>query len=241
MKEMVFGRHSVLEILKAQRPVNKVLLARGVRGKGVSEIKWLARQAGVPFLWVDRKKINQLLPGKSHQGVLAFISPRSYATMEDILHPPLERKVFCIVDEMMDPGNLGAIIRTARAFNIDAVIISRRRASPVTSTVSKASGGAVEHIPVVRVGNIVRAMERLKEMNFWSVGADPGGEIPLERFRFPLPLVLILGNEEKGLRALVKERCDFLVRIPMNKGMDSLNVSLAGGIFFYELYRQKYG
>lgn len=237
--EIVFGRHPVVEMLKVSRLTNKILLAKGIHGKEVEDIKSLARKAKVPFFWVERRRINKLCPGENHQGVVAFSAPRAYANLKEIITPPLKDKVLCILDQIMDPGNLGAIIRTGVAFGINGIILASRRSSPITASAVKASAGAVEWMPVVRVSNTIRTLEKLKELGFWSVGADPQGVQRIEKFVFPKPLVLVMGNEKAGLRPLVKKRCDYLVQIPISNYVDSLNLSLASGIFFYEVFRQK--
>lgn len=241
-EEFVAGRNSVLEALKSGRPVNKVLVAKGERAGSLREIIGQARAAGLVVQEVEAAKLAELTGGLRHQGVVAMVPPVAYAEVEDILakaralgEPPF----LVLLDELEDPHNLGAILRTADAAGVHGVLIPKRRSAPLTAVVAKTSAGAVEHVPVARVGNVVQTIESLKKMGLWVAGADMDGDRPYYQADLSGPLLVVVGGEGRGLSRLAKEACDFLVRIPMKGKITSLNASVACSLLLYEVFRQR--
>ncbi|MCL6517307.1 23S rRNA (guanosine(2251)-2'-O)-methyltransferase RlmB [Alicyclobacillus sp.] len=236
---VVVGRHPVLEALKAGRPINKVMVADTAEGGSLVEILSRARAAGVVVQTVPRQTLARMF-GDAHQGVAAYVAPRAYVELDDVLaretgHPPL----IVLLDEVSDPANFGAILRTAEATAVQGVVIPKRRAVPLTESVAKAAAGAVEYVPVARVTNLVQAMERLKAAGYWLVGADVGGGHNYTEVDYRGSVALVIGAEGKGLSRLVKEHCDYLVRLPMLGRLQSLNASVAAGVLLYEVVRQR--
>ncbi len=236
---ILVGVNPVREALKSGRPVDRVLLARGERGAGTGEIMSLARERGVPVLKVDRARLDTLSGGSRHQGVLAYAAAREYASVEDILGGAGDLPLLLLLDEINDPQNLGAILRTAGAAGVNGVVIPRRRSVSLTPAVARVSAGAVEYVPVARVANLAQTIEMLKERGLWVVGADPGGPDLYWDARLDGPLALVVGGEDKGLGRLVREKCDLLVRLPMTGRINSLNASVAAALVIYEVLRQR--
>ncbi|MEW6662233.1 MAG: 23S rRNA (guanosine(2251)-2'-O)-methyltransferase RlmB [Bacillota bacterium] len=242
MNDLVEGKNAVLEALRANRPINKVLVAEGVNPRGMQEIYRLAREQGVPVQLVDRKKLDALARSQSHQGVIAQASPKAYVDLEDILaaaalspRPPL----LVLLDDLEDPHNLGSILRSADAAGAHGVVIPRRHGAPLTGAVAKASAGAVEYVPVARVGNMAQTIDYLKGKGIWVAGATMEAVKPHYEEDFSGPLALVIGGEGKGLGRLIKEKCDFLVRIPMQGKLNSLNAAVAASILLFEVVRQR--
>ena len=239
---VVFGRHPVLEVLKGKLPVYKIQIQEDSSGSVISHILNNAEANRVEIEKVSRQELDSKFPGENHQGVTAFLSSYEYVPVEEILH--CSRKAdklpfLVMLDHIQDPHNLGAVLRTASASGVDGVIIPRDRACEVTPSVFKASAGALAHVPVARVTNLPRELERLKKEGLWIMGGEMSGDMPFFEADLHLPLVLVLGSEGRGLSRLVKEKCDFLLHIPMEKSIASLNVAVAGGIIIYEVYRQR--
>ncbi|MBX6352482.1 MAG: 23S rRNA (guanosine(2251)-2'-O)-methyltransferase RlmB [Thermoflavifilum sp.] len=237
--EVLYGRHPVLEALKAGRPLNKLWLAEGAEGGSLAEILARAREQGVIIQRVPRQRLARLA-GENHQGVVAFIAAHEYATLNDVMqrdtgHAPL----VVLLDELSDPHNLGAIVRSAEAAGAQGVVVPRRRSVPLTQTVAKAAAGALEYLPVARVPNLVQAMERLKEAGYWVYGADAGAARLYTEVDLRGATAIVIGAEGKGLSRLVKERCDDLVKLPMLGRVGSLNASVAAGVLLYEAVRQR--
>ncbi|MBX5494900.1 MAG: 23S rRNA (guanosine(2251)-2'-O)-methyltransferase RlmB [Bryobacteraceae bacterium] len=232
---ILLGIHPVREALRAGSPLDRVLVAKGARGPRIQEIIELSRQASVPVRFEPREALDRMTKGAAHQGVVAVGSARGYADLEDVANA----RLLVLLNGVEDPHNLGAIIRTANAAGADAVIIPERRAAGLTETVAKAAAGALEHVPVVRVGNVNQALERLKERGFWIYGLDESGPAVYDEIEYLEPAVVVLGGEGKGLHQLVKKHCDFLVRIPMAGKIPSLNVSVAAGIVLFQICRRK--
>ncbi len=243
MADIIEGRNPVIEALRTGRPINKVLLARNVKFQpAVAEILELSKLRKVPVEYVERRFIDRLSPTSSHQGVIAYASVKEYVDLEDLLTISREKNespLFCILDGIEDPQNLGAIIRTAAASGTHGVIIRSRRAVGLTAAVAKASAGAVEYVPVARVSNISQAMIALKRSGVWVIGIDQTGEIPYIQVDFKLPTAVVIGSEGKGLSDLVKKRCDSLASIPMTEITTSLNASIAAALVMYEAFRQR--
>jgi 23S rRNA (guanosine2251-2'-O)-methyltransferase len=233
---IIVGVHSVLEALRAGRSLDRVLVARGAAGQRLQEIIDLCRSASVAVRFEARGSLDRLAGDTAHQGVVALGAAHRYAALEEVA---AGAKMLVVLDGVEDPHNLGAVIRTVHAAGADAVVIPERRAAGLTEVVGKAAAGAIEHLPVVRVGNINRTLEGLKERGFWIYGLDEQGDLLYDQIDYAVPAVLVLGGEGQGLHRLVKERCDFLVRIPMAGRISSLNVSVAAGVALFEWKRRQ--
>lgn len=239
--EIVYGRNSVGELLKADKPINKILFQSEGTGTHYQELIEYARNQKVPFQFVEKAALDRLTGHAKHQGVLAYIAPREYAEVEDILslaRSKGEEPFILVLDEIEDPHNLGALIRTVDAVGAHGVIIPKRRSVGLTGTVAKTSAGAVEHVLVARVTNLVQTLQDLKKEGCWVAGAEAGGT---EAFSSDLtgPRVLVIGSEGKGISRLVREACDIMVSLPMQGKINSLNASVAGSILLYEVLRQR--
>lgn len=241
MDDVIAGRNPVREALKTNRPINKIMIAGNVLTGPLREIFAKAREKNIPVQRADRRRLDKFAAGVSHQGVVALVAAGEYVGVEDILASvkPGEAPFIFVLDEIHDPHNLGAILRTAHAAGIHGVIIPRRRSAPLTPAVARASAGAVEHVPVARVANIVQTINILKEKGLWVAGADARGSEIFWDARLDGPLALVVGGEDKGLGRLVKERCDVLVRLPMTGRAHSLNASVAAALLAYEVLRQR--
>jgi 23S rRNA (guanosine2251-2'-O)-methyltransferase len=227
---VLIGVHPIVEALRAKRPLERILIAKGAGGHRLQEVIDLARNAGTPVRFEDRGALDRLAGVKSHQGVVALGSEKKYAELEDVA-PTAELLV--VLDGVEDPHNLGAIIRTAHAAGAGAVVIAERRAAGLTETVAKAAAGALEYIPVVRAVNINQTLRTLKDDGYFVYGLDEAGEQLFDRVDWPPRAVIVMGAEGKGLHELVKRNCDALVRIPMAGKIASLNVSVAAGIVLF--------
>lgn len=234
----IFGRHPVKEALRSGRAANTLFIAEGVRMGGMSPLVAMAKQAGIPVKFVPRRKLDQLSEGSPHQGVGLSVSAVEYADLDAILDS-CETPFLILLDEVEDPHNLGAIIRTADATGAHAVVIPKRRACGITPTVVKASAGAVEYVPVCRVGNLAETISELTERGVWVFGLHPEGERDFRQVDWKGPCALVVGSEGKGLRELTKKRCDELVSLPSAGRLASLNASVAAGIAMYEVYSQR--
>jgi 23S rRNA (guanosine2251-2'-O)-methyltransferase len=237
------GRNPVLEALQAGQPVNKVMLAKGAQGGPVNQIVSLCKQRGVTLQWVDRLALDRVseTSGK-HQGVIAELAAVDYADLEDVLAQAKESGrdlLLVLLDGVEDPHNLGSIIRTAEAAGAHGVIVPRHRAVGVTAAVARASAGAIAHLPVVRVTNLVETCRSLKEAGAWVVGAEAEAAQMAYQARLDGPLVLVLGGEGRGISRLLKQNCDMLVRFPMLGQVNSLNVGVSAGLLLYEVVRQR--
>ena len=241
-EDVLVGRNAVLEALRSGRGINKLLVAKGDREGSVAEILALAKERGIPVQMVERSKISSMVGDMRHQGVLAHVAPVAYAELEDILKLAAERgeqPLLLLLDELEDPHNLGALMRTADAMGVHGILMPKRRSVPLNATVAKTSAGAVEYVPVARIGNIAQTLKALKEKGFWVAGADMEGKETCYEANLTGPLVLVVGSEGKGMSRLTKESCDFLVRIPMAGKINSLNASVAGSILMYEAMKQR--
>lgn len=236
---IVAGRRPVLEALKAGRPVNKLMIGEGSEGGSLIEIIERAKEARIPISRVPRTSLDRLA-GQGHQGVALSVAAREYVELEDVVarntgQPPL----IVILDEVNDPHNLGAILRSSEATGVQGVVLPKRRSVALTHTVAKASAGAVEYVPVARVNNLVQAIEELKEKGYWIVGTDVEKATDYTEVDYKGPTALVIGAEGQGLTRLVKEHCDFLVKLPMLGVLQSLNASVATGVLLYEIVRQR--
>ena len=240
-EDMVAGRNAVMEALKGSRSVNKLIIANGSTEGSIKEIIAVAKDKGVNIQYWDRSKLDSIARGIRHQGVLAQVAPVQYAELEDILQVAKDRNeppFIVLLDELEDPHNLGAILRTADAAGVHGVLIPKHRSCPLSATVAKTSAGAVEHVPVARVGNLVQTIKKLKQEGLWVAAADMDGKDYYDTDLIG-PLLLIIGSEGQGVGRLVKEQCDFVVRIPMVGKINSLNASVAGSILMYEAMKQR--
>ncbi|MDD2212057.1 MAG: 23S rRNA (guanosine(2251)-2'-O)-methyltransferase RlmB [Clostridia bacterium] len=240
--EFIAGKNPVLEALQAGRPLSKILLAQGLKQSSVKEIMSLARTRQIPYQFVARERLDSLVPGNIHQGIVAQAGAKEYVDWEEIVEKALQKGTdpfLVLLDGLEDPRNLGAILRTAEAVGVDGVIIPKHRSVSLTAAVARSSAGAVEYVPVARVPNLPLIMDRLKEKGYWIVGTDSQAEQKYFEADLKGPLAVVLGSEGKGLGKLVKEKCDFLVSIPMLGQVNSLNVSVAGALLFYEIIRQR--
>lgn len=239
---MLEGRNPVIEAIKSGRTIEKILIAKGSQEGSIRQIVAMAREKGLVLVEVDREKLDYMSETKSHQGVIAIISPYKYVEVEDILSyaKQKEEKPFVIIlDEIYDPHNLGAIIRTAEAAGAHGIIIPKRRAVGLTPTVAKASAGAIEYVKVAKVTNISQTINKLKENGLWIVGADMDGDKLYFESDYADAIALVIGNEGEGISRLVKDRCDYLVKMPMKGEISSLNASVAGAVLMYEVVRQR--
>lgn len=228
---ILIGVHPVVEALRAKRPLERILVARGAGGHRLQEMIDLARTAGTPVRFEDRAALDRLAGAKSHQGVVALGSEKKYADLDAIVsgNPDL----LVVLDGVEDPHNLGAVIRTAYAAGAAAVIVPERRSAGLTETVAKAAAGALEYLPVVRTVNISQALRSLKQAGYFVYGLDEKGEMAFDKVEWGDRVVIVLGGEGKGLHDLVKRTCDALVRIPLAGTIASLNVSVAAGIALF--------
>jgi 23S rRNA (guanosine2251-2'-O)-methyltransferase len=229
------GIHPVTEALRAGRPLERVLVAQGAGGARVQAIIDLARQSDVPLRFEPRSALDRLAGSAAHQGVVALGAAKKYAELESIS----KSSVVVVLDGVEDPHNLGAIIRTAHAAGAAAVVIPERRAASITDVVAKAAAGALEHLPVVRVTNVNRTLEELKERAYWIYGLDERGSEEYDKVQYSHPAALVFGAEGKGLHEQVRRHCDVLVRIPMAGKISSLNVSVAAGIVLFDWKRRR--
>ena len=239
---LIAGRKPVIEALRAGTAIERVLLLAGVQGREIAEIQTLARQARIPVVHLSRQEFDELAPDHATQGVLAVVPSRTFAELEDILEQARRRHepgFLLVLDEIEDPQNLGALVRTAECVGVHGVILPRHHAATVTSAVVKASAGATEHMLIAEVTNIAHTLKHLKDEGYWVVGLDGAGDRPYTAVDMELPVALVVGNEGRGIRRLVKERCDFLVKIPLRGKIGSLNASVAGAVVMYEVLRQR--
>ena len=244
-RRILYGVNPVLEALRADRTPQEIIIAEGIRDQRLSELIELARAKHVSIKRVPRAKLDRELGNTHHQGVIAHVSPAAYADADDLLesissHQNRDTEALVLVlDGIEDPRNLGAILRTAECAGVDGVFIPERRAAGLNETVAKASAGAVEHLRIARVTNLTVLIGQLKERNVWVVGAAGDAPIDYVDWDWTRPSALVLGAEGSGLHRLVREHCDALVRIPVRGKVESLNVSVAGGIVLYEALRQR--
>ncbi|WP_040196646.1 23S rRNA (guanosine(2251)-2'-O)-methyltransferase RlmB [Candidatus Soleaferrea massiliensis] len=242
-QDFIIGRNAVMELLKSGKEIEKIFVQNGDIKGSVLKILAMARENGVPIKEVSQTKLDMMCAGGNHQGVAASIPAASYAELEDIFalaQRKGEAPFLIIADEIEDPHNLGAIIRTAEAAGAHGIIIPKRRSVGLTGTVYKTSAGACAHLPVVRVSNITATMQQLKKQGVWLYGADMDGQNWCEQ-DYSGPVGLVIGSEGHGIGKLVRETCDFIVSLPMCGKVNSLNASVACGIMMYEITRQRHG
>ena len=239
---MIEGRNAVIEALRAGETIDKIYIARGETDKTLGHIASKARAAGVVVVEADRRKLDGMSRTHAHQGVIALAAVREYATVEDILAAAEkrgEKPLLVICDEISDPHNLGAIIRTAECAGVHGVIIPKRRSAGLTAIVAKTSAGAVAHLPVARVPNIPSLLKDLKKQGLWIFGTAADGTTGLYDADLRGPAAIVIGSEGEGMTRLAAENCDFLVSIPLRGKLGSLNASAAAAVLLYEAVRQR--
>ena len=238
---LIIGRNAVTEALRSGRAIDSLLVAKGERGGSIGRIIAQCRENGVVIKETDKRKLDKLCGGENHQGVAAWAAVHEYSDGEDILENARsrgEQPFIIICDEIEDPHNLGAIIRTADACGAHGIIIPKRRGVALTYAVGKVSAGAVEYVPVARVANLPSLIDELKEKGFWIYGADMDGTRWDEQ-DYSGAVALVVGSEGKGISRLVREKCDFIVSLPMKGKINSLNASVAAGILMYEIAKHR--
>ncbi len=242
MTDVIAGRQPVLEALKSDQPIEKVLVQHGAQGAAVNNIYKLAKQRGVPVVQASKERFLELAGDGVTQGVLALVGAKKYVELEDLLEISKKRNeppFILILDEIEDPHNLGALIRTAEGAGIHGVVVPKHHSATVNQTVAKTSAGAISHIALARVSNIVQCIDELKRQGIWVVGTDSTAEKYYYQVDFTGPVAIVVGNEGKGIRRLVMEKCDFLATVPMYGKVESLNASVSGGIILFEAARQR--
>ena len=236
------GRNALTEALRSGRTIDKVFIASGDIDKGLQRLAADAKSAGAVIVPVDRRKLDAMSVTHAHQGVIALAAAREYFTIDDILQEAADRgetPLIVICDELTDPHNLGAILRSAECAGAHGIIIPKRRSVGLTAVVAKASAGAVEYIKVARVTNINAAMEELKQKGVWIFGTAAEGSIPMYKAELTGPTAIVIGSEGDGMSRLVRQNCDVTVHIPMKGRISSLNASAAASILLYEAVRQR--
>ena len=241
MQDKIFGRNPVIEAIKNGREIDKILIKKGAVEGSIKLIIKLAKENGIIISETEKQKLDSLCDGENHQGVIAFAATHEYVSVKDILNKAKENnhKPFIIIcDKITDPHNLGSIIRTANCVGADGIIIPKRNSVGLNMVVSKTSAGALEYTPVAKVTNLARTIDELKDAGLWIAGADMDGE-EMGKVDLRGSIGLVIGSEGEGISRLIKEKCDFLVKIPMYGQINSLNASVAAGILMYEISRQK--
>lgn len=239
--DIIVGRNPVREALRAGRAIERIFIGKGPVG-GLKALADEARQHGVVIQETDPRQLDRLAQGQVHQGIAAVVAPVAYARLDDVLAEAERRKedpLLLVLDEVQDPHNLGSLLRSADGAGVHGVIVPNRRAAGLTMTVARTSAGAVNYVPVVQVSNIVRTLKQLKELNIWVAGADMGGAQDYWDAQLAGPLALVVGGEDKGLGRLVRETCDFVLRIPVSGKVNSLNAGVAGALLMFEVKRQR--
>jgi 23S rRNA (guanosine2251-2'-O)-methyltransferase len=240
--DLIAGRQPVMEALKGGKMIEKVVLLFGVKGNAIEKIKMLAKQNRIPFVEVGKQRFRELVNDTTTQGVVALIGTKKYVEVDDILKLAKERNeppFILILDEIEDPQNLGALIRSAECAGMHGVIIPKHHAVTVNQTVVKTSAGASEHMMVAKVVNVAQTIDELKARKVWIVGTDSVAPKTYTEIDFSMPLAIVIGSEGAGIRRLVKEKCDFLVKIPLYGKVQSLNASVAGALVIFEAVRHR--
>jgi len=240
-KFMIEGRNPVLEVLRSDKSIDKIIIAKDAHGISIAEILKRAKEKGIVVQYVDKRNLDKMSSCEANQGVIAITAPYEYKDIGYILDLASKRgqqPFIVILDSITDPHNLGAIVRTAECAGVHGIIIPKRRAVGITAAVVKASAGALEYVAVARVSNISTTIDELKQKGLWIAGADSSG-VNYTKHDLNTPLVLVIGSEDKGISRLVKEKCDYLVGITLNGKVESLNASVAAAILMYEVVRQR--
>lgn len=242
ISDQVEGRNAVIELLESGRDINKIFISNGEKHGSINKIIAMAKERKVLVNEISKTKLNEMATSDNHQGVIAIVPPFEYSSIEDILEEAKRKNeppFIVILDGIEDPHNLGSIIRTSETAGVHGIIIPKRRAASVNSTVSKVSAGAVEYMKIARVNNINEAIRELKENDVWICGTDIATNTYHTKQDLTGPIAIVIGSEGFGMSRLVKENCDFLVKIPMKGNITSLNAAVSAGIVIYEAVRQK--
>ncbi|GGI39753.1 23S rRNA (guanosine(2251)-2'-O)-methyltransferase RlmB [Mammaliicoccus stepanovicii] len=240
-ESVIVGRHAVKEAITSGHTINKILIQEGINKKQIGEILKLAKNEKIVVQTVPKSKID-FLTDVPHQGIAAQIAPYPYKELEDFITESKDidhNPCVLMLDGLEDPHNLGSIMRTADAIGIDAIIIPKRRSVQLNATVAKASTGAIQHVPVIRVTNLPQTMTRLQEVGYWVAGTDANNATDYREMDANMPLVIVIGSEGEGMSRLVKEKCDFYIKLPMVGHVNSLNASVAASLLMYEVYRKR--
>jgi 23S rRNA (guanosine2251-2'-O)-methyltransferase len=239
--QKIIGRKPVLEAINSDAEIEVVYVAFGQHGDAINRIFTAAKKNGIKISQVTSQKFAQIAKSEDAQGVVAFKSTQKFYEIDDLISASGNNQypLLLLLDSIQDPHNLGAILRSAECAGVDGVIMTTNNSAPITETVEKISAGALSHLKICRVNNLVRAMEDLKKNGFWIVGTHLSGDKSYTQIDYKMPTALVMGNEEKGIRKLVSETCDFLIKIPMRGKIDSLNVSVSTGILLFEINRQR--
>jgi len=237
-ENVVYGRNAVTELLRSGTAVDKLSVRKGEWDSALSEIVALARECGVPVTQVTTDTLTRICGKSSHQGIVAYAAAWEYCELSDILAVGGNEPLILVAEGVQDPQNLGALLRCADAAGVHGVIISKHGGVGVTATVAKASAGAAAHMPVARVSSIPNAIEQMKHAGLWIYGAESGGQ-PYHKVQMTGPAAIVVGSEGKGLSRLARERCDFIVTIPMHGKINSLNVSCAAAVLLCETAKQR--
>ena len=241
-EEFIAGRQAVAEALKGGRSVNKIWMTSGQRSPAMEELRYKAKETGVVIQEVTNDRLESLVPGLRHQGIVHSVAPVRYWELEELLELAAEGPepgFLVILDGLEDPQNVGAILRSADAAGVHGVLLPKRRSCPLSGAVARASAGALEHVPVAHIGNVAQTIGTLKKAGYWVVGADAEGTGSLFTADLQGPVALVIGSEGYGLSRLVKENCDYLVSIPMKGKIGSLNASVASALMMYEVVRRR--
>ena len=240
-QNVIFGRNPVIEAIKSGKEIEKIYVSK-TAGGNISKIINFAKEAGIVVSTTDNDTLSELAGSRNHQGIVALSAVYQYFEVEDLLEYAEQKKekpFLLILDEITDPHNLGAIIRSAEAFGVHGIIIPKRRAVGVNATVVKTSAGAVEHMKIAKVSNINNTIRNLKERGLWIVGTDVNGGKSFEEIDYDFPVALVIGNEGKGVSKLVLQNCDFVVKIPMKGKINSLNASVAASLLIYQVVSKR--
>lgn len=242
MKDKIAGVNSIMEALRAGRKIHKIYIQEGREGKRIEELTKFASGKGIYIQYVEKQRLDKMYTHTNHQGIVAQVESYQYSTIEEVLEIAAmkgEEPFILILDGIEDPQNLGSIIRTAECAGVHGVVIPRHNAAEVTETVAKASAGAIEYMKIVQETNIVNTINNLKKQGLWVIGADMSGSSDYFATQLPTPTALVIGGEGRGMRRLVKENCDIIVKIPMAGKIESLNASVAAALLIYEVVRQR--
>lgn len=240
MENVIVGRNPVREALRSGRALNRIWIAAGISGGVTEEIRSTASARGIPVQKVPRSRLNKIAGGKNHQGIAASIAAKDYVSLSELVSPGFKKPpLVFVLDGISDPQNVGVLLRIADAVGASGVVVQKRRGALLTSTVAKVSAGAVEYVPVARVTNLARAIDYLKDCGLWVVGAEAGGAEIFWDVDLGRALALVIGAEGKGLSRLVREKCDYLVSLPMAGRLESLNAAVAAAVVAYEVVRQR--
>lgn len=242
LNDQVEGRNAVLELLESGKDINKIFITKGERHGSISKIIAKAKENKIVLVEKEKRKMDEMAQNQNYQGVIAIVPPYEYCEVEDILQQAKNKKeepFVLILDNIEDPHNLGSIIRTAETAGVHGIIIPKRRAAQVNSTVNKVSAGAVQHMKIARVTNISETIEKLKKEGLWICGTDIDTNTYYYDQDFKIPIGIVIGNEGNGIGQKVKNNCDFLVKIPMKGKVTSLNAAVSTGIILYEVVKQR--